>query len=58
MSFLNSILTEKQLANVIVFGVTLGPLLVCFLVHEAFAIRAEIARLRSIRVFARREGER
>jgi hypothetical protein len=50
MSFLQSILTEKQLANVIIFGVTFGPLLTCFLIHEAFAIRSEVARLRSVRV--------
>jgi len=56
MSFLQSILTENQLANVIIFGVTLGPLLACFLIHEAFAIRAEVAKLRAVRVVAKRES--
>lgn len=50
-------LTDQHIATFIIFGLPLAPLLTCFLIHEAFAIRSEVARLRSARV-ARREGER
>jgi hypothetical protein len=54
MSFLQSILTEKQLAT---FLLSLPFLALCAggLVAQAFAIRDEIARLRRVRVVAQRE---
>ncbi len=52
MSFLQSILTEKQLAT---FLLSAPFLTLCAggLVAQVFAIRAELARLRSLRVVAR-----
>ncbi|MFA7308309.1 MAG: hypothetical protein WC026_16750 [Hyphomicrobium sp.] len=37
------------------FGTTLGPLVVGGLIAQVFAIRSEIARLRSARVVSKRE---
>lgn len=54
MQFLQSILTEKQLAT---FLLSMPFLTLCAggLIAQVFAIRAELARLRSLRVVAKRE---
>jgi hypothetical protein len=54
MSFLNSVLTEKQLATFL-FSLPFLALCAGGLVAQAFAIRDEVARLRRVRVVARRE---
>jgi hypothetical protein len=56
MSFLQSILTEKQLATFL-FAAPFLMLCAGGLVAQSFDIRSEIARLRSVRV-VHREGER
>lgn len=57
MSFLHSILTDKQIATFL-FSLPFLALCAGGLVAQHFAIRAELARLRRVRVVTRREGAR
>jgi len=57
MSFLQSILTEKQLANFIFFGLWLGPLTIGGIIAQIYLQiveeKARLAQLRGLRALAR-----
>lgn len=59
MSFLHSILTEKQLANFIFFGVAFGPVVASFAAAQIYMQAAEqkrrLAEVRSLRALTRIE---
>jgi hypothetical protein len=61
MSFLQSILTEKQLATALFafpfLALAIGGAIAQIAIYRADHV-AELARLRSVRVVARREGVR